>query len=190
MRLRLWGAVLGAATLAGGCSGAPDQGSSPVTPDSSLDIPAVGTPLDAGPYLDDACALLDQRQRAELGLTAADEVPSGLGACELRESDDAYLSVRVEILPGGLTFRRDRCARPELSGSPCDTWTADSIDGYPVIRANMKVSKTLLCRLFLGIADDTTVSIFDNRIGRAGSGGPNCATADRAAAMVLATLAS
>ena len=70
----------------------------------------------------------------------------------------------------------------------CGGWAMATIDGYPVIRANDDAtSRHGFCRLFVGVADDATVSIVDVRLGVAADEA-DCGRADRAAGMILATL--
>lgn len=61
-------------------------------------------------------------------------------------------------------------------------------NGYPVIGAiDEMISKYGSCKIFLGVADAAVVAVVDVKIDSS-AGGPDCARADRAASMVLATL--
>ncbi|OLF11170.1 hypothetical protein BLA60_14400 [Actinophytocola xinjiangensis] len=169
-------------------SGCSDEGANP-TPASepaeqtSLVIPEVGRPLEVGA---DACALLDERQRRELGLPGVVR-GDGDGTCDLhrdaqRPDESDYLRI-VVFAEGGLADQYAQCGTLD-----CSRWTTDSIDGYPVIRAADELTaKYRGCKIFLGVSDTSVVTFVDVAVG-SGAGGEDCARAERAAGMVLVTL--
>nr|WP_233160461.1 DUF3558 family protein [Actinophytocola xanthii] len=165
----------------------PESGAGP-----SLSVPPVPEPLDAERFREAPCELLSARQASELGLpVTAQERSAGRPTCVLRPADQDPLdtvTIRFQSSTGLAGIAR-QCA----NSAECDFWGVDTIEGYPVIRANGDLESTYgLCRLFLGVADDTAILIADGDVATAGrtetEGGPRCDRADRTAAFVINTL--
>jgi hypothetical protein len=150
-----------------------------------LTIPPVVRPLDVSAFAADSCGLLDDSQRAELGLTTVRRQDDTSGnACDLDTDDDRTSYLRLVVFDtGGLADQYAQCGTLD-----CSLWTTDTIDGYPVIRATDKmISKYGSCKLLMGVADNATVAIIDVQV-EATVDGPDCERADRVAGMTLATL--
>lgn len=172
-----------AIAFAAGCSSPPATSAAPTT----LDIPSVAKPLDAKGFTDDPCAMLTEADRTELGLPTAEKNDElGRAACDLHaeaagQKPLEYLRVQIMTTRGlkGLTAQCGTSA-----AARCDGWVVDSVAGYPVIRANGELeAKYGACKEFLGISDQTVILINDVRTRSASA--PDCARADRIAAMVI-----
>lgn len=185
--------VLAASVVAvvSGCGGSAggSAGSPPMSSVGRLDIPRVSEPLDVGRFATDPCALVGVSDRSALGLpdTSYDATENPAG-CDLQvdgDRPDPVDYLRIVVTPdGGL---RDVYAQCEVVKSiDCSRWSLDSIDGYPVLRANGPEAEHGVCRLYLGVADDAQIAIVDVRA--AAADGPDCERADRSAADILATL--
>lgn len=186
--------------LTAGCSGdlAPPAGPGPTSGSrTSLAVPAVTSPLDVSVFRDAPCDLLSERRASELGLPFAErQGPAGRMACKWRADKDDPNSLEALTISldtdDGLTGTAQICS----TRTDCDSWTVDTIAGYPVIRANGPLeSKYGFCQLFVGVADNMSFTIADGNLdaiakGAAGgdAGGPRCDRADRAATMVIQTL--
>lgn len=174
-----------AALALSGCSAGGETAAGETSPAEtpSLVIPEVGRPLEVGA---DACALLDEGQRRELGLPGVVR-GDGDGTCDLhrdarRPDESDYLRI-VVFAEGGLADQYAQCGTLD-----CSRWTTDSIDGYPVIRAADELTaKYGGCKIFLGVSDTSVVTFVDVAVD-SGAGGEDCARAERAAGMVLVTL--
>ena len=195
--MKLTFAVVMSATLTvlGGCAAAQPASPSPdptqVSPPSSrLNIPTVPQPLDASALTADPCGLLSEANRAELGLpTDAQDNTAGRIACDLHSGAPGSKPleyVRIQVMSDrGLTGIYAQCGTS--ASARCDTWTLDSLAGYPLIRANGETERRFgSCKQFLGISDRATILINEVKTGR--STAPDCGRADRVATMVVENL--
>jgi hypothetical protein len=184
-------AAVAVLALVAGCateSGGEPRSATPTAPAKpSLDVPPVSKPLDVAAFADDPCALLDESQRAALGRPdAVAPKDNSSTLCDLH-ADAAHRDpvnyLRVGVYPeGGLASLPGQCGTLD-----CSRWTTDTISGYPVIRANDKITALGGCKLYLGVADATMVVIADIEA-KAGADGPTCDRADDTASAVLETL--
>jgi hypothetical protein len=185
--------ALAAVALIAGCSTSQPATAPPSSaPLTTLDIPAVANPLDVKGFIADPCALLTESDRAELGLpTAEKDGTAGRVACDLHTGAAGqkpldYLRVQI-MTTRGLAGLSAQCGTS--AAARCDGWVVDSVAGYPVIRANGAMeTKYGACKEFLGISDEAVILI--NDIKTRGESAPDCARADRIAAMVIRSLTS
>ncbi|MGQ0839854.1 DUF3558 family protein [Actinokineospora sp.] len=187
-------ALVLAALLAAGCSSSSPTAAGPAASGSSrpstLDIPAVPAPLDAKAFADDPCTLFGDAQRAELALAVSRvDDSAGRKACDLSADPGnprPLEFLRVQVMSDrGLAVLYAQCG--SSASARCDTWSTATVDGYPLIRANGETeAKYGSCKQFLGISDRSVILLNDVRAGSATA--PDCARADRAAAMILAKL--
>lgn len=179
--------------LVAGCSTSqPAPPPTSTAPAKPLDIPSVAKPLDIKGFTADPCALLTESDRIELGLpTAEKDDTTGRIACDLHTGTAGqkpldYLRVQIMTTRGlrGLTAQCGTSA-----AAVCDGWVVDSVAGYPVVRANGEMeTKYGACKEFVGISDQAVILINDIRTRSASA--PDCARADRIAAMVIRSLTS
>lgn len=176
-----------ALAVVAGCSSPP--AATPASP-TTVDVPSVSKPLDAKEFTDDPCAMLTETDRAELGLPTAEKNDElGRAACDLHAGTAGQKPLeflRVQIMAArGLKGLTAQCGTSEAAR--CDGWVVDSVEGYPVIRANGELeAKYGACKEFLGISDHAVILINDVRTRSASA--PDCARADRTAAMVIRSL--
>jgi hypothetical protein len=179
VRARLLGALAGLAVLAG-CADEAETSEPNPTDRSVLEFAPLPEELDIG-QVDSTCALLDEAQRDRLGLAVL--TPDPPRGCELGTDEDPH-KVRIGVenpaldrLVSGCTELRDE--------NECETWTADTIEDYPIIRAPSDSGFGVLCQIYLGVTERTSILILDTE---AHEGGPDCTLADGIAAAILATL--
>ncbi|SDH88150.1 Protein of unknown function [Actinokineospora alba] len=170
-----------------GCSSPPAP--TPASP-TKLDVPSVAKPLDTKSFTDDPCAMLTAEDRTQLGLPTAEKNDElGRAACDLHaeaagQKPLEYLRVQI-MTTRGLKGVTAQCGTSEAAR--CVGWVVDSVEGYPVIRANGELeAKYGACKEFLGISEQAVILINDVRTGSASA--PDCSRADRTAAMVIRTL--
>ncbi|MCT2586587.1 DUF3558 domain-containing protein [Actinophytocola gossypii] len=189
MRARLLAAVVSLAAVVGcsddggGAGGSEDTSASSPVDRSTLEFAPVPEQLDIG-AVPDACGLLSPAQRDELGLpvTSSDSPRT----CDLGTAENSHLlSIHTEL--SRLDRVHSNCYESETENdvSPCDSWTADTIDGYPIIRAPADSGFGVLCNLYLGVNDRSSIMILDGQVHK---GGPDCTVADKAATFILETL--
>jgi hypothetical protein len=178
-------AILAAVAVLTACStGQPT--SAPPTMMSTLDIPKVSKPLGIKDFATDPCGLLTDANRAELGLptTAKDSTACHMYTGPAEPKPLAFLGVQV-MADRGLAAIYAQCGTS--ASARCDTWALDSVNGYPLIRANGDTERKYgSCKQFLGVSDQAVILINDVRTGQATA--PDCARSDRVAAMVTANL--
>lgn len=173
--------VLACLAVLAGCGD--DSTEPPAEPPAghSLDIAPVPADLDLG-KVDDACGLLDQAQRDELGLPVVKARSTRM--CDLGTEDDpARLTVSFDL--PALDRVVERCGEAEVSTDDCDAWTADTVEGYPVVRAPVPAGSLTLCRVYLGATGSSSILITDSQ-GQQGE--PGCSLADETAGFILETL--
>lgn len=184
------------AVMVAGCADGPDTPADPRTKaESARVVPAVRNPLDANRFLSDPCALITEREAADLGVPFVEKDSlADRAACVWREDRDdptPLETLRVQILKDyGLAKISAECR------TGCETWGVTEIDGYPALHANGPLeSRYGMCRLYVGIADTRTVMITDGDLDAAPSGaseapasGPDCDRSDRTAKLVIARL--
>ncbi|HEV8556961.1 MAG TPA: DUF3558 family protein [Actinophytocola sp.] len=192
-------ASLAVIALAAGCTGntpAPAGPGTTTRSGTSLVVPAVSNPLDVSGFRDAPCRLIPERQARDLGRPVAQEERTGSRvACHWRPSTDSNPMDFLDIViytGDGLAGIARQC-RSQID---CDSWTVDTIAGYPVVRANgRRESKYGFCKLFVGVADDVEFMVADSDVdgirkgtAEGSAGGPRCDRADHAATIVIQTL--
>jgi hypothetical protein len=190
------------ALAAAGCTGntpAPAGPGTTTRSNTSLAVPVVSNPLDASGFRDAPCRLIPERQARDLGRPVAQEERTGSRvACNWRPGPDANPMdfLQIVIYTGdGLAGIARQCVSSS-SKIECDSWTVDTIAGYPVIRANGRMeSKYGFCKLLVGVAEDVEFTVADSDVdgirkatAEGSAGGPRCDRADRAATIVIQTL--
>lgn len=178
--------VLAAVALLAACS--TGQSTSAPTPSASSvpDIPAVSKPLDAKAFAADPCGLLPDAAHTELGLPTATKDNASCTLHAGPAGTDPLEFLRVPVMADrGLAGIRAQCGTS--SSARCDGWSVDSVNGYPLLRANGETERKYgSCKQFLGVADNVAVLINDIRTSPATSA--DCARSDKVAAMVITKL--
>lgn len=147
-------------------------------------------PLDATAFRDKPCDLISPAQAESLGLPEAElDSSSGRTTCNWRPAGSRdpldTVSIRFQT-ESGLTTIAEQCSTRDDR----DSWTVDTINAYPVLRANGPFeSKHGMCRLFVGTADDMAFLVTDGRVAMSQEpDGPKCDRADRAASFAIETM--
>jgi hypothetical protein len=153
---------------------------------SKLDIPKVSKPLDVKDFTADPCGLLTEANRMELGLPTT---AKGNTACDMYTGpaeSKPLVFLRVQVMADrGLSAIYAQCGTS--ASARCDGWSIDSVNDYPLLRANGETERKYgSCKQFLGVADNAIVLINDIRTGQATS--PDCTRSDKVAAMILTKL--
>lgn len=177
--------VLAAAALLTACS--TGQSVSAPSPTSSRpDIPAISKPLDIKAFVADPCGLLPEADRTELGLPTAtkDSASCSLHTGPMGAKPLEFLRIQV-MDDRGLTDIQAQCGTS--ASARCDGWSVDSVNDYPLLRANGETERKYgSCKEFLGVSDNAVVLINDVRTGQATN--PDCTRSDKVAAIILTKL--
>jgi hypothetical protein len=178
--------VLMAAALLTACSAGQSTSAPQPTSSSQPDIPAVSKPLDTKAFIADPCGLLTEANRMEIGLPTAtkDNASCNLHTGPAGASPLEFLRIQV-MADRGLADIQAQCGTS--ASARCDTWSVDSVNGYPLLRANGETERRYgSCKEFLGVSDNAVVLINDVRTGKATN--PDCTRSDKVAAMVITKL--
>lgn len=177
--------VLAAVAVLTACSTDQPTPAAPTTA-SKLDIPRVSKPLDVKDFPADPCALLTEADRAELDMptTAKNNAACDMYTGPAEPKPLAFLRVQV-MADRGLAAVYAQCGTS--ASARCDSWTVDSVSGYPLIRANGDTERKYgSCKQFLGVSDQAVILINDVRTGQATA--PDCTRSDRVATMITTNL--
>jgi hypothetical protein len=142
--------------------------------------------LDVKDFTADPCGLLTEANRMELGLPTT---AKGNTACDMYTGpaeSKPLVFLRVQVMADrGLSAIYAQCGTS--ASARCDGWSIDSVNDYPLLRANGETERKYgSCKQFLGVADNAIVLINDIRTGQATS--PDCTRSDKVAAMILTKL--